>query len=253
MKRLITSAFIAAALLHVNLTASQDNDSAQPIISAKLKCLSMEGEMSGIDLLLETGKRMPIAMGSAYISEPYIYHGPAKLIFTKALPKPDTETKATKKTQTPEASSKPEVLATLELPASGGDFLLLFSGNTESKLNVLAVPFSSTDVPAGSCLVWNITPRTLGLSLSGQRVIINPSERQLVKPQTIAENYFDLRIFDEYQGKVRPLVGGPHFLAATSRQILFIVEKTAGQAPILIRTIEELPELTKHSQVAINH
>lgn len=72
-----------------------------------------------------------------------------------------------------------------------------------------------------------------------------------MRPSSSTKNYFDLKVFDEYQGQVRPLISGAHYLDENSRQLLFIVEKIPGQAPVIVRTIEELPEKPKQTQVAM--
>jgi len=201
--------FGLALLLGVLLVAptasaqvSAPASSPDTVISARLKYLSLQGPVAGVDILLASGKRLPVAAATDYISNACAYQGPARLTFARSLhpagqvAAPDAVAKA--------AAAAPEVLATLDLPG-GGDFLLLFSGDATRRLHVLAVPFSPTDVPSSSCLVWNITPRNLGLVLGGQRVLLASGHRQLVRPATgPAKNYFDLRIFDEHEGRLRP-------------------------------------------------
>jgi hypothetical protein len=115
----------------------------------------------------------------------------------------------------------------------------------------MAVPFSADDAPLGSCLVWNLTSRPLGVSLGGQRELMKPQVRQLFKPVMMAKDYVDLRVFDEHEGKPRLLVGGPHFLPAETRQLFFIVERNPGQAPVLVKVVAELPDsLAKAASVA---
>lgn len=214
---------------------------AQPVISANIKCLSMAGEIAGVDMLADQGKRIPVKAASTYISSTYRYNGPALVTLVRARPKPASGQRQAEPAAAAPAD-KPEVLGTVQLPPQGGDFLLLFSGDASSSLRILPVPFSSDDVPAGSCLVWNITPRALGVSVGGQRVLLATGQRQTLRPSVNAQSYFDLRVFDEYQGKPRPLVGGPHFLETETRQLIFIVERTPGLPAVSVKVVEELHE-----------
>ena len=214
-----------------------------PIISAKIKCLSMSGDITGVDLLTSQGKRVPIGAPSSYISKAFAYVGPSKLVLVKALKKPGANQPAAESTSKVPAAPETEILASIEIPPPGGDFLLLFAGDTQTKLHLLAVPFSATDVPPGSCLVWNITPRTLGVVMGSDKALLSAEQKRVFKPVAMAKDYFDLRVFDEYQGQSRALVGGPHFLPDQSRQLIFIVERTPGQAPIQIKVVEEMPEI----------
>jgi hypothetical protein len=210
---------------------------AEPVITANIKCLSLERDLAGVDILAAKNKRLPVHAASAYISTAVQYQGPAQLTFVRAKKKGVNESAA----GLPE--DKPEVLGSVELPATGGDYLLLFAGSAETKLQIMAVPFSSSDVPFGSCMVWNITHRALGVVMGGQRALLNPSQKQTFTPSLITKDYFDLRVFDEYEGKSRPLVGGPHFLPEKTRQLIFIAERFPGGAPIQIKVVEEMPEV----------
>lgn len=216
---------------------------AGPVITAHIKCLGIKDPVVGVDILLGSGKRLAVTAYTDFISQTLSYQGPARLTLVRSL-----AAKTASATAEPE---KPEVLAVVELPPAGGDFLLLFSGSPADKLYVMAVPFSSADVPASSCLVWNVTARNLGVSLGGQKAVLASGQRQLVHPSGSTKNYYDLKVFDEYQGQVRPLISGAHYLDENSRQLLFIVEKVPGQAPVVVRTIEELPEKPKQTQVAM--
>lgn len=233
--------FLSLGLLVAGFVHAQPGTPApSPVISARIKCLAMQGPVNGVEILLGNGKRLPLTAATDYISRSHAYQGPARLTLVRALSSPKP---AAAPAENPAlAALKAEVLATVELPETGGDFLFLFSGDTATRLHVMAVPFSSTDVPPSNCLVWNVTSRSLGLLLGGQKTVLAAGQRQLLKPVGSVKNYYDLKIFDEYQGRARPLIGGAHFLDETSRQLLFIVEKTPGQSAILIRTIEELPE-----------
>ena len=212
---------------------------SQSIISARIKCLSMDGEVDGIEFLLEQGRRLPVKAASTYISQTYDYNGPALLTIVRARPKAATSGDARPASM---PAPKPEILASVQMPPTGGDFLLLFSNN-QATLHILAVPFSSADVPIGSCLVWNVTPRALGVSLGGQRAVLDTGQRKTLTPETSPQNYFDLRVFDEHEGHARPLVGGPHFLQEKTRQLIFIAERTPGQAAVAVKVVEELPEV----------
>ena len=213
---------------------------ADPIVSANIKCLSLGQDLRGVEMLLVQEKRMPVHAAASYISSNHSYRGPQRVVFVKAR-KPASESTPT--TQPSAPLPEQPVLATVELAPTGGDYLFLFSGSADTKLEVVAIPFSSKDVPFGSCLVSNVTQRQLGVVMGGDRGLLAPRQRQLFRPAKQTKEYFDLRIFDEYQGAPRALAGGPHFLKENSRQLIFIVDRAAGGAAVQVRVIEEMPEL----------
>lgn len=237
-KKTFRGSLILGLLITVcSSSAVMAQPAAEPVITANIKCLSLERDLAGIDILAGQNKRLPVRAASTYISTASQYQGPALLTFVRAKKKDANES------TTGQPDAKPEVLGSVELPPTGGDYLLLFAGSTETKLQIMAVPFASSDVPLGSCMVWNITHRPLGVVMGGQRALLNPSQKQTFKPSLITKDYFDLRVFDEHEGKSRPLVGGPHFLPEKTRQLIFIAERVPGGAPIEIKVIEEMPEL----------
>ena len=59
--------------------------SPDTVISARLKYLSLQGPVAGVDLLLASGKRLPVAAATDYISNACAYQGPARLTFTRSL------------------------------------------------------------------------------------------------------------------------------------------------------------------------
>lgn len=214
---------------------------AETIISANIKCLSLGRDLRGVEIYLSPEKRLPVHAAASYISANQSYQGPQRIVFVKAK-KTDGQPAPAMPAGAPGVVPAPEVLASVELAPAGGDYLLLFSGDAETRLEVMAVPFSSGDVPFGSCLVWNITRRPLGVVLGGDRGLLAPKQRQVFRPATMTNEYFDFRIFDEYQGAPRALAGGPHFLKDQSRQLIFLVERVPGGIPVQVRVVEEMPE-----------
>jgi hypothetical protein len=208
-------------------------------VSANLKFLSLGRDLRGVEIYLTPEKRLPVQAAASYISANQTYQGPRRVAFVKA---PKANQPSVPPSAIPGVTPEPQILATVELDPAGGDYLLLFSGDAETRLEVVAVPFSSGDVPFGSCLVWNITRRSLGVVLGEDRGLLAPKQRQVFRPEKMAKDYFDFRIFDEYQGEPRPLAGGPHFLKDKSRQLIFLVERVPGGIPVQIRVIEEMPE-----------
>lgn len=222
-------------------------------ISAKLKFLSMQNTVDDVAILQGNGKKLSISAATGYISLSYEYKGPEKLTFVRA-PKAKSAAEAKPvRAENPEESKPAEILAVVTIPQEGGDLLILLSGDTTEKLYAKVLPFSSTDVPAGSCLVWNITSRNLGFLLGGQKALIASGQRQLIRPSSTLKNYFDLKVFDEYEGKARSLMSGDHYLNESSRQLLLIADKAPGQPSIRLQTIEELPEKPKRPELAMNH
>ena len=211
----------------------------EAIVSANIKCLSLGRDLRGVDMYLTPEKRLPVHAAASYISANHSYRGPQIVTFVRSKNATPVATPAGAPTGTP---PEPTVLATVELPPTGGDYLFLFSGSADTKLEVVAVPFSSGDVPLGSCLVWNITQRSLGVMLGGDRSLLAPSQRRIFRPSALTKDYVDFRIFDEYQGAPRSLAGGPHLLKDNSRQLIFLVDRTPGGIPVQIRVIEEMPE-----------
>jgi hypothetical protein len=214
---------------------------AETLVSANIKFLSLGRDLRDVEIYVTPEKRLPVHAAASYISANQVYQGPQRVVFVKAK-------KAPAQAAVPPAMAgvvpEPEVLATVELDPTGGDYLLLFSGDADTRLEVMAVPFSSGEVPFGSCLVWNITRRSLGVVLGGDRGLLAPRQRQVFRPATMTKEYFDFRIFDEYQGAPRALAGGPHFLKDQSRQLIFLVERVPGGIPVQIRVIEEMPEFS---------
>ncbi|MBC8008539.1 MAG: hypothetical protein H7067_00405 [Burkholderiales bacterium] len=218
---------------------SAKSPAPEVIVSANIKCLSLGRDLRGVEMYLSPDKRLPVHAAGSYISANHSYRGPQIVTFVKAK----TATTGTPPAGAPTGpAAEPAVLATVELPPAGGDYLFLFSGSTDTKLEVVAVPFSSSDVPLGSCLVWNITHRPLGVMLGGDRSLLAPTQRRIFRPSAMAKDYVDFRIFDEYQGAPRSLAGGPHLLKENSRQLIFLVDRTPGGIPVQIRVIEEMPE-----------
>jgi hypothetical protein len=245
-KRLLLAGLSTLAVVCSAETAAPSS----PLVSARLKFLSLQEPVNNVALVLENGKQLPVAAASGYISKTFDYAGPAHASFVKISTAGSGEEKPPVATNGKE-SAKPEVLASMDIPETGGDFLVLLSRGSSGTLYVMVVPFSPVDVPAGTCLVWNITSRNIGFSLGGQRALLSSGQRQLIHPAGSLKNYFDLKIFDEYEGRARALMSGDHYLNETSRQVLLIAEKIPGQAPVMVRTIEELPEKPKQTQVAM--
>lgn len=211
-----------------------------PVISARFKALSVSGVIpEGLDIVIGPKQRLHLSVPSTYIESAVKYTGPANISFVKPATKRAENNPAS---GAPSALPEPQVLATVSIPPPGGDYLLLFAGTPETTLKVMAIPFSAGDAPLGSCLVWNLTSRALGVSLGGQNELMSPQSRQLFRPAMMSQDYVDLRVFDEYEAKPRLLVGGPHFLPTRTRQLFFIVERTPGEAPVLVKVVAELPE-----------
>jgi hypothetical protein len=211
-----------------------------PVISVRFKALSVSGGIpEGLDIVINPKQRLHLNVPSTYIESSVKYTGTAEISFVKPVSKTNENKSAA---GTPNAVPEPQVLATINIAPPGGDYLLLFAGTPDTKLKVMAIPFSASDAPLGSCLVWNLTSRTLGVSLGGQGELITPQSRQLFRPAMMSKDYVDLRVVDEYEAKPRLLAGGPHFLPAHTRQLFFIVERTPGEAPVLVKVVAELPE-----------
>lgn len=239
-----TLAFLATLVSFVMLSSVARADDS-PTIAARLKCLSLGGPVSEVDLLLPNNNRLHLKMAAGYISLSSAYHGPATLTFVLPVSTPPAHGVANSMPSAVGSSpAKPVVLATVTLPPTGGDYLLLFSGDTvaANSLQVAAVPFSASDVPPSSCLIWNVTSRNLGVLLGGQKALLPPGQHELIKPTSSRADYFDFQVYDEHKGQVRPLLSGAQYLRANTRQLLFIVEKSPDRPAIMVRTIEELPE-----------
>ncbi|CAM3135676.1 hypothetical protein [Rariglobus hedericola] len=235
----ILSLILATLTLWSGPVFSAEKEPA-PVITVRFKALSVSGALpEGLDIVISPKQRLHLNVPSTYIESAVKYTGPADISFIKPEGKPRENKPAA---GTPNALTEPQVLATTSIAPPGGDYLLLFAGTPDTKLKVMAIPFSAADAPLGSCLVWNLTSRALGVSLGGQRELINPQSRQLFKPTMLSQDYVDLRVVDEYQAKPRLLAGGPHFLPAHTRQLFFIVERTPGEAPVLVKVVSELPE-----------
>jgi len=179
---LLTLAVLSVGLMATTSRAQQTPAAPDsgPVITAHIKCLGIKEPVAGVDVILGSGKRMAIAAYTDFISQTLSYQGPARLTFVRSL----AAKAASSETKSPAAADpeKPEILAVVDLPASGGDFLLLFSGSPADKLHVIAVPFSSSDVPASSCIIWNVTTRNLGISLGGQKTVLASGQRELIHP-----------------------------------------------------------------------
>lgn len=222
----------------------------EPFVSAKLKFLSLSANIKGVDIYVSPEKRVGIQAAASYISLPVSYNGPRQIVFVKGSPA--DEENAQPQPAAPKRPPLPEeILGTVTLNPSGGEYLVLMSGSAETKLDVMALPFSANEVPLGSCLVWNVSSRALGISLGGDRAVLTPKQRRLFQPSAMLSNeYFDIRVFDEYEGAPRALAGGPHLLKENTRQLIFVSDRMLGQAPVRIRVIEELPETFAKAETA---
>lgn len=225
----------------------------EPFISAKLKFLSLSANIRGVDIYVSPEKRVGIDAPASYISFAVSYNGPRQIVFVKGLSEDEqndhTRPAALKRPPTPD-----EVLGTVTLDPAGGEYLVLMTGSAETKLDVMALPFSANAVPPGSCLVWNVSGRALGISLGGDRALLSPKQRRLFQPsQMLGKEYFDIRVFDEYQGAPRALAGGPHLLKENTRQLIFVSDRVPGQAPVKIRVIEEMPETFAKAETGAGH
>src|SRR5471032_1950787 len=64
-------------------------DAPSPVINAKIYCLSLGMAVTGLNIINQDNKDIPIAIPDNFLSLPYIYRGPAKLkIYKTIFPSP---------------------------------------------------------------------------------------------------------------------------------------------------------------------
>lgn len=215
LHRPLLAALASFALLAVTIHAQQQPAGAQ--LNARIVCLSLTGEALSDLVVTSAADPLETRAPKDYLSDPVDYRGPAHLTFQtkQALAAPAVLDPAT---------GKPvpvPPLATVDLPAEGGEFLLLFGGKP-GDYRVAALDYSSQAAPLGSYLVWNFSGRPLGLQLGELNRLIRPGTRELVNPEAEDRSYLAMRVFDEDDGKARQLFASRHFHRETTRQLVFI-------------------------------
>ncbi|MFH1499580.1 MAG: hypothetical protein ABII82_17355 [Verrucomicrobiota bacterium] len=212
--RPIFAALVSLVVLSAAVRAQQPSGAQ---VNARIVCLSLSGEALSDLVVTSSPDPLETRAPKDYLSDPVDYRGPARLTFqTKqalsAPPALDPETGR--------PLSLPP-LATVDLPAEGGEFLLLFGGKP-GEYRVAALDFSSQAAPLGSYLFWNFSGRPLGLQLGAQNHLLKPGTRELVRAGVEDRSYIALRVFDEDGGKARQLFASRHFHRETTRQLVFI-------------------------------
>lgn len=194
---------------------------AQVQVSARLHCLSITGStINGLAVVVDKTD-VPFSAPADFLSPMIDYRGPATLTIYAAKPV-NQGTEAPPKLVGMATSPPPRLaLATIELPSSGGEFVLLF-GYSGGALKAMKVDFSETAVPQGSYAFWNISRRQLGVSLNPAKALIAPGQMQVVSPGTADRSYLDLRVFDQHEGELRQLFGARHLHRAMHRQLVFM-------------------------------
>lgn len=210
------------------------------IISARLHCLSVDESISGLSLLADKDKKIPIVVPNGFLSPPYDYVGPAEIMVLDehregAQPAPLVPPKTADN-----PSRYPNEVARVNLPPTGGEFLLLFTTTGPNSIRIAPVDFSINAVPSGNYLVYNISSHRLAFSFGEAKRIIEAGEKCLVAPLTGDDSYVPLRVYDEYKGKPRLIVSGRHFNRANARQIFFFTSDDKPNTPVKIQVFTSL-------------
>lgn len=211
----------------------------QPV-TARFYCLDVTGAVfEGLSYYqgkVETSIRVP----SEFLSQAYEYTGPSKLVFLqKAVPE------APKAGQTRAVSPWPpdrQPMAAVDLPEQGGEFLLLFGRSADGTAKILSVVFDENTVPRNGYLFWNLTARPLGVMLGGEKSIVPPGQRQVLR-QAASSDYMPLRVFDVFEGRERQVFASRHLHRDATRQIVFMRDGTQpGRVKIQMITQPKPPE-----------
>ncbi len=204
---------------------------AQPapvIVNARLVCLSLTGEPVSDLVLKGVNRTLTLNAPVDYLSDPVDYRGPAQLaLYAKTQPPADPAKPA----------APPVPLALVDLPPTGGEFLLIFGGKP-GELRVAALDWTGQTAPLGSYTFWNLSQRPLGVVLGETNQMLPAGLRSLLRPQTTDRSYLPLRVFDEHAGAARQLFASRHFHRETTRQLVFITD-VAGTDRVKLKIITQ--------------
>lgn len=216
------------------LLASAQPAPAEKPVTARIYCLDVTG--AGFNgLSFYQGKaEVPVRVPEEFLSPMYEYTGPSRLVFLKkAAPVPPApgETR-------PAAPWPPdrEPVAAVDLPAEGGEFLLLFGRSPDGVTKIMPVAFDERTVPRNGYWFWNLTQRPLGVMLGGAKAVVGPAQREVLT-QAAKADYMPLRVFDEFGGRERQVFASRHLHREETRQIVFLRDgEQAGRVKIRMIT-----------------
>lgn len=203
-------------LIAAPLFAGAQPAAPEKLVSARLLCLSLMNS-EPVDLYVIVDKKpVLLRVPVDYFGTPVDYRGPVTLgIYSKSAPPV-----APAEGQPP---SGPQPLATIDLPETGGEFVLLFGG-TATAPKLALVDYSEAKAPVGSYLFWNLTGRRIAVALDGTSGIMPAGQQSLLAPSAPADGYMALRVFDEFEGRERQLFAARHFHMEKARQLIFITD-----------------------------
>lgn len=187
----------------------------EKIVSARLLCLAVMNH-EPVDLyVIVDQKPVPLRVPVDYFGTPVDYRGPVTLgVYSKSAP------------PAPDATA-PRPLATIQLPETGGEFVLLFGGAAEApKLALL--DFAENKAPAGSYVFWNLTSRRIAVSLGDASGVMTQGRQTVLTPGATPDGYMAMRVFDEQDGRDRQLFAARHYHMEKARQLVFVTDAASA-------------------------
>lgn len=187
------------------------------MISARFWLLDAGGGAGEPLSFFRDKEEIPVRAPEEYLSPMYEYTGPARFAFFRKVSKPAA---LADEPPSPWPPGRAPV-AFVDLPAAGGDFLLLLAKNREGGLRVIPMPFGEDAVPRDGYVFWNISSRAIGVKLGSARALAEPGQRVVLRQSTGA-GYMPLKLVDAHEGRERQVFASRHLHRDGARQIVFI-------------------------------
>ena len=185
----------------------------KPIIKADFTVYSLK-RLNGLKFLPSAGEDShAINFYSSARSPIYKYVGTNPIVFFRESPAPTPEN--------PEAVKR-EKVAEVNIPESGGEYLLLFFSqkNTEAEvLRIYPLADSTRDLPTGTMRFFNATTYTYEGILDGKRVKIPPGPSKYFR---VSGRTFSLGLAFSHNGKFHQSFNSPVNMDTTARGLFMI-------------------------------
>jgi hypothetical protein len=178
----------------------------------------------------------PLVFNSFTRSESYEYKGPGKIVFFRQTPAPPTAPDGTPPTR--------ELFSTVELPADGDHFLLLFLPDAFAQQNkqpiIYAIDDSTDAFPFGSVRLFNATKNDLAGAVGNDRIPVLPGASQPLPERNGGAMTVALAVY--FEGKARlSFANSVHFKRGARTLLILVPSLRPGSIQVNLHTLEELP------------